>query len=124
MYKNAGDTSKLRYSYNKEEVKRYNEGFRVNNTRNIQWIGKTTYRIIVFLAFRNANQFHKDLWGFKVQIFNRTIDNQSNVTSNSNSSSLKKNSTNDDQSEIANEKSDQSRNKTLNISSVKNRTDN
>lgn len=123
LYKNAGDTSKLQYNYTKEAVNRYNEGFRANNTT-IQWLSETTYRIIDFLAFRNSNQFHKDLWGFKFQLFNRTIDNQSNVTSNSNSSSLKKNSTNDDQSEIANEKSDQSRNKTLNISSVKNRTDN
>ena len=123
LYKNAGDTSKLQYNYTKEAVNRYNEGFRANNTT-IQWLSETTYRIIDFLAFRNSNQFHKDLWGFKFQLFNKTIDNQSNVTSNSNSSSLKKNSTNDDQSEIANEKSDQSRNKTLNISSVKNRTDN
>ena len=123
LYKNAGDTSKLPYNYTKEAVNRYNEGFRANNTT-IQWLSETTYRIIDFLAFRNSNQFHKDLWGFKFQLFNRTIDNQSNVTSNSNSSSLKKNSTNDDQSEIANEKSDQSRNNTLNISSVKNRTDN
>lgn len=123
LYKNAGDTSKLQYKYTKGAVNRYNEGFRANTT-GIQWLSETTYRIIDFLAFRNSNQFHKDLWGFKFQLFNKTIDNQSNVTSNSNSSSLKKNSTNDDQSEIANEKSDQSRNNTLNISSVKNRTDN
>ena len=123
LYKNAGDTSKLQYKYTKEAVNRYNEGFRANTT-GIQWLSETTYRIIDFLTLRNSNQFHKDLWGFKFQLFNKTIDNQSNVTSNSNSSSLKKNSTNDDQSEIANEKSDQSRNKTLNISSVKNRTDN
>lgn len=32
-----------------------------HHTGNIQWLSETTYLIIDFPAFRNSNQFHKDL---------------------------------------------------------------
>ena len=122
LYKNGGDTGKLFYKINRQSVEMYNEGFRVNNTGNIQWLNETTYRIIDFLAFRNSNPIHKDLWGYKVQLFNKTIDNQTNATSNSNNSILLKNSSVDNQSKIMNKYNNQSEVKTLNISSVTNKT--
>lgn len=75
FYENGVNTDKLFYEYNKEAVNRYNSGFRVNNSGNVQWLNETAYRIFDFLAFKNLNRTHKDLWGVKVQRFNITIDN-------------------------------------------------
>ena len=83
IYKNGGNTEKLVYRFNREAVNLYNEGYRVNNTGNIQWINENTYRIFNFLAFRNTNPFNKDLWGFKVEVFNKTTDfEKDNITEN------------------------------------------
>lgn len=80
FYENGGNTDKLFYDYNKEAVNRYNSGFRVNNTGNIQWLNETAYRIFDFMAFNNLNRTHNDLWGLKVQLFNITSNNETNST--------------------------------------------
>ena len=91
FYENANNLDKLYYDYNKQSVRLYNQGFRVNNTGNIKWIDNKTYRVFSFMGFRNSDSSHKDLWGFKVELFNITSDNQtSNAT---NSSAQNKNTT-------------------------------
>lgn len=75
FYENGSNADKPFYEYNKEAVNRYNSGFRVNNSGNVQWLKETVYGIFDFLAFKNLNRTHKDLWGVKVQLFNIIIDN-------------------------------------------------
>lgn len=83
FYKNGGDIDKLQYTANKYAVQLYNNGYRVNNTGNIQWINETTYRIFDFLAFRNTNSSHKDLWGLKIRLFTIPPENNTNKTNSS-----------------------------------------
>ena len=85
LYKNAGNIDKLDYAYNKEAVNLFNQGFRVNNSGNIQWLNETTYRIFDFLGFKNADRTHMDLWGFKVTLFTIT-QNETNETNNNTNS--------------------------------------
>lgn len=58
-YENGSNTEKLFYEYNKEAVNRYNSGFSVNNSGNIQWLNETAYRIFDFMAFKNHNRTHR-----------------------------------------------------------------
>lgn len=113
LYKNAGNTEKLTYSYNREAVNLYNNGYRINNTGNIQWLNETTYRIFDFLGFKNADPTHKDLWGFKIQLFNKPQEN--NETDNENSTEKIENNTNSNNQTISNKTdADNSANKTIN----------
>ena len=83
LYEYADDIEKLEYQFTREAISLYNDGFRVNNTANLQWINETTYRIFDFMGFKNENPYHKDMWGFRVQYFNKTPDNESDVPDDS-----------------------------------------
>jgi len=93
LYKNGGNTEKLTYKLNRESVYLYNEGYRINNTGNIQWINESAYRIFNFLAFKNLNPFNKDLWGFKVELFNKSADTENDGVGNITENKLVNNST-------------------------------
>lgn len=59
----------------------------MNNSDNVQWINKTTYRIFDFLGFKNQNSMHKDLWGFKVRYFNAIANGNSSMNDEENNES-------------------------------------
>ena len=65
------------------------------------------------MGFKNADPTHKDLWGFKIQLFNKPQEN--NETDNENSTEKIENNTNSNNQTISNKTdADNSANKTIN----------